>query len=294
MTSLTSASDPLTAPQIAVPGAGRRRLARFFRRRTTLVGVVMLGTVLLLAALAPVLATADPLSVNPSQALQPPGPGHWMGTDNLGRDVWSRFLYGGRISLTVGLLACALGAGVGVSLGIVAGYYGRWPDALLVWGGEVLLAFPGILLAMVIVTILGAGIQNVIIAVGIAFIPSFLRMARGSVLSARNEMYVDAARVVGARDRSIMFRHILPNIGRPLLVLLTIGVGGAILEGAALSFLGLGAQPPSPEWGAMLNAGQNFMRVGWWIGLFPGLGIFVTVLAVNLIGDALGDMFGQR
>ena len=213
MTSFTSAPDPVPGSQIAASSPGRRRLARLFRRRATTVGVIMLGVVLTLALLAPVLATTDPLAVNPSQALQPPGPGHWMGTDNFGRDVWSRFLYGGRISLTVGLLACALGALVGVSFGIVAGFYGSWTDTLLVWGAEVLLAFPGILLAMVIVTILGTGIENVIIAVGIAFIPSFLRMARGSVLSARNEMYVDAARVVGRAIGASCFATFCPILG---------------------------------------------------------------------------------
>jgi peptide/nickel transport system permease protein len=221
--------------------------------------------------------------------LTPPGGEFLMGADNLGRDVWTRFLYGGRISLSVGISACLIGATIGVILGALAGYYGGWLDAFFVWVSEVLLAFPGILLALIVVAVLGAGIVNTIVAVGIALIPSFLRMARGSVMSARHEVYVEAARVVGARDTRILFRHILPNVGRPLLTLLTLGVGGAILEGAALSFLGLGAQPPSPEWGAMLNAGQNFMRVGWWIGLFPGLGIFLTVLAVNLVGDGLSE-----
>lgn len=267
--------------------------ARLLRRRGTVVGAIVLLALVLLLICAPLLTTYGPQQVDTTNTLQPPSSAHVMGTDNLGRDVWSRFLFGGRISLTTGFAACALGAVAGVALGVLAGYYGKWIDAALVWLSEVLLAFPGILLAMVILAVLGAGQQNVIIAVGIALIPSFLRMARGSVLTARHELYVDAARALGVRDNVIMFRHILPNIARPLLVLLTLGVGGAILEGAALSFLGLGAQPPSPEWGAMLNAAQGFMRVAWWMSFFPGMGIFLTVLAINLLGDGLADAAGR-
>lgn len=280
------AADP------AIVGAQPRFgfVQRVLRKPNGLVGFIILILLVLIALGAPWLATVDPLQVNPSNTLQPPGVTNLMGTDNLGRDVWSRFAYGSRISLLNGFIACALGATVGVSLGVLAGYYGKAVDSFLVWVSEVLLAFPGILLAMVILAVLGSGMQNVVIAVGIALIPSFLRMARASVLSARNELYVEAARTLGVRDGKIMFRHILPNIARPLMVLLTLGVGGAILEGAALSFLGLGAQPPSPEWGAMLNAAQNFMRVGWWMGLFPGMGIFLAVLSINLLGDALSDV----
>jgi ABC-type dipeptide/oligopeptide/nickel transport system permease subunit len=275
---------------VELPTPRRARWGRgLLRSPSALIGLLLLMVIGGLTLAAPWLATVDPLRASPPNALTPPGGDFLMGADNVGRDVWSRFLYGGRISLSVGISACLLGALIGVTLGALAGYYGGWVDAFFVWVAEVLLAFPGILLALIVVAVLGAGIGNTIVAVGIALIPSFLRMARGSVLSARHEVYVEAARVVGARDTRILFRHILPNVGRPLLTLLTIGVGGAILEGAALSFLGLGAQPPSPEWGAMLNAGQNFMRVGWWIGLFPGLGIFLTVLAVNLLGDGLSE-----
>ncbi|MCB0113625.1 MAG: ABC transporter permease [Caldilineaceae bacterium] len=277
------------AEQIAArrrPGWG----ARLLQRPAAVVGLVIFVVLAGMVLAAPWLTDLDPLKVSPSAALTPPSIDALMGRDNLGRDVWTRFLYGGRISLSVGLSAALLGAVVGVICGALAGYYGGLLDAFFSWVAEVLLAFPGILLAMVVVSVLGTGVGNTIIAVGIALIPSFLRMARGSVLSARQEVYVEAAQVVGATNRRILFRHILPNISRPLLALLTLGVGGAILEGAALSFLGLGAQPPSPEWGAMLNAGQSFMRVGWWIGLFPGLGIFLIVLSVNLIGDGLSDL----
>lgn len=278
-----------------LPGVRRRTRWRWrsLRRGGTLAGAVILLVLVGLVLCAPLLTPLDPQQVDTSNTLQAPTALHRMGTDNLGRDIWTRFLYGGRISLATGFAACALGAFVGVALGVVAGYYGKRVDAVLIWFSEVLLAFPGILLAMVILAVLGAGQQNVIVAVGIALIPSFLRMARGSVLSARNELYVEAARALGVRDGQIMFRHILPNIARPLIVLLTLGIGGAILEGAALSFLGLGAQPPSPEWGAMLNAAQGFMRVAWWMSFFPGAGIFLTVLAINLLGDGVSDIAGR-
>jgi peptide/nickel transport system permease protein len=283
---------------VATPAVKRPRqegvLRRLIRRPLGLAGLVILTVLVLLALAAPLLAPFGPLDGIPAQALQPPSADHWMGTDNVGRDVWSRWLHGARISLAVGAAACLLGALVGAPLGAAAGYHGGWVDGVLSWVAEVLLAFPGILLAMVMLAVLGPGAPSVVVAVGISFVPSFLRMARGSVLAARNNLYVDAARVIGLRDSGILFRHILPNVQRPLIVLLTLGMGGAILEGAALSFLGLGVQPPSPEWGAMLSAAQNFLRVGWWMGLFPGLGIFLAVLAVNLTGDALADTLGRR
>lgn len=264
-------------------------LGRLGRHRGALIGLGVLLVLGVASFAAPLLTSLDPLHVNPSNTFQPPSSGHWMGTDNLGRDVLARFLYGGRISLVVGLVAVSVGSLVGTSLGLVAGYYGRWLDTFLSWWVEVLLAFPGILLALAIVAILGPGLTNVMIAVGLAFIPSFMRMARGTVLSVREQAYVEAAQALGSPNRRIITRHILPNVMRPLLVLATLGMGGAILEGAALSFLGLGAQPPTPEWGAMLNAGRSFVRQGWWITVFPGLGIFLAVLAINLLGDGLGD-----
>ena len=267
----------------------RRALRNLLHQRGAQAGLALMLILIILVLAAPVLTTAQPNKVNPSENLNPPSLSNPMGTDNLGRDVWTRFLYGGRISLQVGLIAVAIGGIAGTALGILAGYYGGWLDALLSWFIDVLLAFPGMLLALVIVTILGPGLTNVMIAVGIAFTPSFMRVARGSVLAPRELAYIEAAYALGSSDFWIMVRHILPNILRPLLVLATLGSGTAILEGAALSFLGLGAQPPSPEWGAMLNAGQNFMRQGWWMAVFPGLGIFVVVLAVNLFGDGLSD-----
>lgn len=267
----------------------RRTLRRLLHQRGAMIGIAMLLFLVVLVIAAPLLAPYDPIDISPAEALEPPSRDHLMGTDQLGRDVFSRVLYGGRVSLRVGLIAVFIGATVGILLGMPAGFYGGWLDSGLSWAGDVLLAFPGILLALVIVAILGPGLTNVMIAVGISFIPSFMRVTRSAVLSTRELEYVEAAYALGNREHKIMTRHILPNIIRPLLVLASLGVGTAILAGAALSFLGLGVQPPDPEWGAMLSAGQNFVRQGWWISVFPGIAIFLVVLAVNLIGDGIGD-----
>jgi peptide/nickel transport system permease protein len=262
---------------------------RTFRNRGAQFGTLVLLLLIAASLAAPLLTSQDPNAINPTATLQPPSLEHPMGTDHIGRDVFARFLYGGRLSLRVGLIAIAIGATVGVTIGLFAGYYGGWLDAGSSWLTDVLLSFPDILLALAIIAVLGPGITNAMLAIGIAFIPSFMRLTRGNVLAIREQGYVEAARAIGVRDGQILLRHILPNALRTLLVLLTVGIGSAILAGAALSFLGLGAQPPTPEWGAMLNAGQKFIRQAWWLTVFPGLGIFLTVLAINLIGDAISD-----
>lgn len=268
---------------------GVRLLRRAFRHPGAQIGTVILLVLVIASLAAPLLTSQDPNAIDPSRTLQPPSLEHPMGTDHIGRDVFARFLYGGRLSLRVGLIAIALGATIGVTIGLLAGYYGGWLDAASSWLTDVLLSFPDILLALAIIAVLGPGIVNAMLAIGIAFIPSFMRLTRGNVLAIREMGYVEAARAIGVTDAQILRRHILPNTLRTLLVLLTVGIGTAILAGAALSFLGLGAQPPTPEWGAMLNAGQKFIRQAWWLTVFPGLGIFLTVLAINLIGDAISD-----
>ncbi len=266
-----------------------RLVRRTFRNRGAQIGAIVLLALIAASLAAPLLTSRDPNAVDPTATLQPPSWEHPMGTDHIGRDVFARFLYGGQLSLRVGLIAIVFGATIGVTIGLFAGYYGGWLDAGSSWLTDVLLSFPDILLALAIIAVLGPGITNAMLAIGIAFIPSFMRLTRSNVLAIREQGYVEAARAIGVRDGQILLRHILPNALRTLLVLLTVGIGAAILAGAALSFLGLGAQPPTPEWGAMLNAGQKFIRQAWWLTVFPGLGIFLTVLAINLLGDAISD-----
>lgn len=266
-----------------------RLLRRTFRSPSAVVGLGILIVLVLASLAAQWLTPLDPNAINPSQTLQAPGGAHPMGTDNIGRDIWTRFLYGGRLSLVVGVIAISIGATAGITIGAIAGYFGGWVDSALSWAMDVLISFPDLLLALAMIAVLGPGLTNSMIAVGIAFVPGFARLTRSSVLEIRERNYVEAARALGASDVTILLTHLLPNALRPLLVLTTLGIGSAILTGAALSFLGLGAQPPTPEWGAMLNAGQKFVRQGWWLTVFPGLGIFLTILSLNLLGDALSD-----
>ena len=280
----------ITARLTAQRSPGIRILLRFTRIRSAMIGTVILFLLIVSCLAAPLLTSKDPIAVDPSMALKAPSLAAPMGTDNIGRDVFTRFLYGGRISLQVGLVAISIGAVIGTLLGLISGYFGGWLDSLISWFIDVLLSFPDILLALIVVAILGPGITNAMIAVGISFVPSFMRVMRGSVLQIREMEYITAARALGGSSARILFRHILPNSLRTLLVLATLGIGNAILAGAALSFLGLGGQPPSPEWGAMLNAGQKFIRQGWWLTVFPGLGIFLTILSINLIGDGISDL----
>lgn len=274
---------------ITLSAPRNRILSTVLRRRGAQIGLVILILLVLAVACAPLLTSVQPNKVNPTAAFRPPSAQAPMGTDNLGRDVLTRFLYGGRVSLLVGIFASLIGAIPGIALGLASGYAGHWLDAVTTWLVEVLMAFPGVLLALVVVAILGPGIGNVILAVGISFIPSFVRVTRAAVLQVRETDYVLSARAIGNGHVAIVTRHILPNVVRPVLALLTLGVGSAILEGAALSFIGLGVQPPDPEWGAILNAGRAFVGQAWWTTVFAGLGIFLSVLAVNLLSDALSD-----
>ncbi len=258
-----------------------------------LIGSLLLAVLVLTAVFAPQLAKTGPNEADPMNTFIAPGKEHLMGTDNIGRDIWSRFCYGGRVSLLIGVAAMITGTVLGTMIGVVAGFYGSWLDSLLSWFTEVLMAFPGMLLALSVMAILGPGLGNVIAAVGIGSIPQYMRMARSSVMKAREMDYVEAARCIGCSDIRILFRHILPNIVRPLIVLATLGIGSAILEGASLSFLGLGAQPMTPEWGAMLSSGRQFLRNAWWISVFPGFGVFLVILSINFIGEGLGEILDR-
>src|SRR5215469_9837881 len=268
-----------------------RRLAR---QRGAVLGVAILAALALLAVGAPWWSPRDPIRTAPREALQPPGGRYLLGTDQFGRDVASRVLSGARISLTVGLVAVSIAVLVGAPLGLVSGFYGGRLDSLVMRVMDVLLAFPGILLALAIVSVLTPGLGNVMIAVGLAAVPTYARLMRATALSAREFLYVEAARAIGARDLFILARYILPNVVAPLIVTATLGLGTAILSAAALSFLGLGRQPPQPEWGRMLSEGRDYLREAWWISTVPGLGIMLTVLAMNLLGDGLRDVLDPR
>lgn len=269
-------------------------LRQISRSKGALIGFALLALLILLALAAPIVAPYDPIELNSEHYLRSPDTEHLFGTDQYGRDVFSRVVFGTRISLTIGLISVGIALLVGVTVGLVAGYYGGLLESLLMRLIDIMLAFPGILLALAIVSILGPSLVNLMIAVGISSIPTYARLTRGSVLSARQELYVDAARVIGVPNRLILGRHILPNVVAPVIVNATLGVGAAILWAAALSFLGLGSQPPDPEWGRMLSEGRQYLRSQWWIATFPGLAIMVTVLAMNMLGDGLRDALDPR
>lgn len=286
------------APSIAgvTPGAGRRvderslawmAFRRFLTIRSAATGAAVLLLLVLAAVFAPYLTPFEYDKIAPTAAYEAPSREHLMGTDKFGRDVFTRVLFGGRISLTVGLIATAIGGVVGVLLGMTAGYFGGLVDEATMRVLDMMLAFPGILLAMGIVAMLGPSLRNLMIAVGIGYIAGFARLMRGNVLAARRFDYVLAAEALGGRSWTIMRRHILPNIAAPLIVYATLSVAAAILTAAGLSFLGLGAQPPSPEWGIMLSDGRETLNRAWWVSLFPGLAILITTLSINFVGDGL-------
>ena len=269
----------------------RHRLRRSYH---AISGATILLAIVLAAVFAPVVAPEDPLTMTMAAQFGAPSWEHPFGTDEFGRDILSRVIYGARYSLRVGVLATLLAVGGGTLLGLVAGYFGGIVDSLSQKLVDVMLAFPGLLLALAIIAILGTGLQNVLLALGIGGIPYYARLMRGQVLSLRHREFVEAARVVGAGHPRVMLRHIFPNTLSPLIVVGSLDLGSNILSAAALSFIGLGAQPPTPEWGAMLSAGRDFMRDQWWIATFPGLAIVVTVLGLNLLGDGLRDALDPR
>ena len=267
------------------------------RLRTNPVALAALAFLVILAfaaLAAPWLSPYDPLTMSPKEQFLPPSQSHPAGTDLFGRDLATRLLYGGRLSLGIGALAVLIATVPGAFLGLFAGYYGRWFDGLVGWLVNVLLSFPSILLAMTIIAVLGPSAANMVIAIGIAGIPFYVRLVRGQVLSTKRQAYVRAAITVGCTDRRILLRHILPNVLGTVIVLATVNVGWAILTASALSFLGLGVQPPTPEWGSMLNEGRAYLRDAPWVTAVPGLAIALTVLAVNLLGDALRDVWDPR
>ncbi len=264
------------------------------RNRAAVVGLIIIGGFVAASVFAPLLSTHDPLRTALGNRLQGPSSEHIMGTDELGRDLFSRMLYGGRISLNIGLISVLIGVSIGVPIGAISGYFGGKLDILTQRFIDIMIAFPGILLAIVVVTVLGVGVQNVMIATGVASIPVYARLVRGSVLAIKEQSYVAAAHAAGLGHTRIIFRQILPNCLAPIIVQSTFQIATSILWAAGLGFLGLGAQAPTPEWGAILSNGRAYIRTAHHLTTFPGLAILFMVLGFNLVGDGLRDALDPK
>lgn len=267
---------------------------RFCRNKQAMIGLAMLLLLIFAAVFANIIAPYDPVEQNLLIRLQGPSAAHWFGTDELGRDIFSRILYGARISLTVGLIAVSISCVAGCALGAIAGYYGGILDTVIMRISDIMMAIPSILLNISIVAALGTGLQNVMIAIGISSVPAYCRIMRASLLSLKNQEFVDASRVAGSTDFYIIMHHIIPNSLAPLIVQATLKIGGAILSCASMSFIGLGIVPPTPEWGAMLSTGRDFLRDAPYLTAFPGLAIMFAVFSMNLIGDGLRDALDPK
>ncbi|KGA96606.1 diguanylate cyclase [Alkalihalobacillus alcalophilus ATCC 27647 = CGMCC 1.3604] len=264
------------------------------KNKAALAGAIIIIFFMVLAIIGPLLAPYDPITQDYGNKLQPPSFENWFGTDDKGRDILSRILYGARLSLSIGIASTVLGAIIGILLGIVSGYYGRWVDTLIMRICDVLLAFPGILLALAIISILGASTTNVVIAVAFYAIPSFARIVRGSTLTVKKLEYIDAIKAVGANNFRIITKHVLPNIMSPIIVQTTLYIASAIITASALSFLGLGTTPPAIEWGRMLSEGRSYIAQAPHVTLFPGLAILFVVIGFNLFGDGLRDALDPK
>ncbi len=267
---------------------------RLIRNKMAVLGSVLLLLLVAMAVLAPWMATHNPLKLNIKERLQPPSSSHFFGTDGYGRDLFSRVVYGAAIALRVGFLSIIVAMTAGILLGLISGYYRGWIDTVVMRIMDAILSFPIILLAIGIMAVLGAGFANLMIALGVVYTPRFARLVRSSVLSIREKEYIEAARVTGCSDIHILFVHILPNCWAPVIIQATISFGYAILWEAALSFLGLGAPPPSPSWGSLLADGKEVLSRAPWLTYFPGVAIALAVLSLNLFGDGLRDVLDPR
>lgn len=269
---------------------------RLKKNKMALLGLGLLVAFILVALFADVIANYDEIVIkqNLRMRLQPPSGEHWLGTDEFGRDIFARLIHGARVSLKVGVLAVGMSIMVGGTLGALAGFYGGKLDNVIMRIMDIFLAVPSILLAIAIVSALGPNLMNLMISISISSVPSYARIVRASVLSIRDQEFVEAAKAIGASEMRIIFRHIIPNSLAPVIVQGTLGVAGAILSTAGLSFIGLGIQPPAPEWGSMLSGGRQYLRYAWWVTTFPGVAIMLTILSLNLLGDGLRDALDPR
>lgn len=272
----------------------RQLLRPLVRNKLVLAGSAMVVILMLLALLAHLISPSDPVATNSRETLQAPSAQHWFGTDRFGRDVLSRVLHGSRISLWVGIVSIAIAVAVGIILGLFSGYFGGWADHLISRAMDVVFSFPALLLAITMAAMLGSGLNNALLAIAIVYSPLFGRVVRGEVLAERQREYVEAARMIGARDARIIGLHIFPNVLSSIIVQGSVSVSNAILIEASLSYLGLGTRPPNPSWGTMLNEGRAVLETAPWTSVFPGLAIMLAVLAFNLLGDGLRDVLDPR
>ncbi|TMI93612.1 MAG: ABC transporter permease [Bacillati bacterium ANGP1] len=273
----------------------RRAIALLGRLSPGALAGLVVFLVLCVPLIAPTwLAPYDPTAVSPNEIFQPPSFHHWLGTDQFGRDMLSRLISGTHVSMSLGVVSVSLSVLISLPLGIASGYYRGALDSVLMRLMDVVMAFPGILLALIIISILGPGLANAMIAVGIGEAPAYTRVVRSAALGVREQSYIEAARAIGAHDTRILWRYVLPNIIQPLIVISSVGFAVAIVIGSSLGFLGLGAQPPTAEWGTMVSEGRTYLRSQWWISAFPGATIGVSVLALNILGDALRDVLDPR
>ena len=265
-----------------------KRLIRKFTRKRIIIYGSVLAVLVVLSLFAPYFAPYDPIQIS-MEGRKSPNVDHIFGTDRLGRDILSRIIYGTKYSLSIGIISVSIGLIFGTTMGVLSAYYGGLVDTIIMRFIDALLAFPGILLALVVIAVLGPGLFNVMLAVGISTVPEYARLARGKVLSVIQLEYIEAIHSIGGSNIRVILKHILPNISAPITILATLQVGNAILVGSGLSFLGMGAQPPTPEWGLMTAEGRNFMSQAWWISTFPGIAILITVISINQFGDGLRE-----
>ncbi|MBI1743210.1 ABC transporter permease [Candidatus Acetothermia bacterium] len=292
---LAPATPRFIEAEIASPWKRARRIVRrFTRRRLAILGAIVIVIFVVAAILAPWLAPYNPQATNWSKIRKPADAQNWLGTDDLGRDLFSRLIWGAQVSLLAGVLSVLIAVVLGVPLGLIAGYYRGHLDQVIMRITDALLAFPFLIIAIALASALGPSLANATLAIGLSAVPGFIRLTRGQVLAVREEEYVQAARAVGASDLRIFWRYILPNSFAPLMVQATVSIAGAIIAESTLSFLGLGVQPPTPSWGSMLNVAQGFLNQAPWMAWWPGLAIFVTVLGFNLMGDGLRDALDPK
>ena len=265
-----------------------KRLIRKFTRKRIIIYGSVLAVLVVLSLFAPYFAPYDPIQIS-MEGRKSPNVDHIFGTDRLGRDILSRIIYATKYSLSIGLMSVSIGLIFGTTMGVLSAYYGGLVDTIIMRFIDALLAFPGILLALVVIAVLGPGLFNVMLAVGISTVPEYARLARGKVLSVMQLEYIEAIHSIGGSNIRVILKHILPNISAPITILATLQVGNAILVGSGLSFLGMGAQPPTPEWGLMTAEGRSYMSQAWWISTFPGIAILITVISINQFGDGLRE-----